>query len=174
MKTTNTIVKDTSNKNSHYYILYALLFLLCISCSSEDEEEVTISLDGPVLSVSDFSGNWTATGAIFEDFDGSQRLNLVQEGGSASLSVQSNGRFSINLDVPGQGTEVISGELGFNEGEWGDRLIVIFDGEPKEDYEVYNISLENGILYLSGVTTFDFTGGGTEEPAVIDLILTRS
>ncbi len=153
--------------------LMVVLMTIFISCSN-DGDEVSISLDGPVLSVSDFSGTWNATTAIFENFDGSQRLEIVAEGGSATLVVQNNGRYTLTLNISGLGTDVTSGELGFNEDEYGDRLIVVFDGEPREDYEVFNISLNGGVLSLSGVTTFDFTGNGTEEPAVIDLVMVRS
>ena len=156
------------------HIILSILLLTFLSSCSDDDEEVSISLNGPVLSVSDFSGTWNATAAIFENFDGSQRLEIVAEGGSATLIVQTNGRFTLTLNITGLGTEVISGELGFNEEEYGDRLIVVFDGEPREDYEVFNISLNSGVLSLSGVTTFDFTGSGTEEPAVVDLTMERS
>ncbi len=145
-----------------------------ISCSSDDDD-LAISLDGPVLSVSDFTGNWVATSAVFESIDGSnQRLDIVEEGGSATFVVQTNGRFTITINTPGLGSDTFSGELGFNEEEYGDGLIVIFDGDARDDYELFNIRLENDVLSLSGITTFDFTGNGTEESAVIDLGLVRS
>ena len=156
------------------YISLMVVLLILFTACSKDGDEVSISLDGPVLSVSDFSGTWNATTAIFENFDGSQRLEIVAEGGSATLVVQTNGRFSLTLNISGLGSEVISGELGFNEDEYGERLIVVFDGEPREDYEVFNISLNSGVLSLSGVTTFDFTGNGTEEPATVDLVMVRT
>ena len=173
MKTNNIYQYLNRTRRFFLYSLVAVLVAVFSSCS-KDGDEVSISLNGPVLSVSDFSGTWLATTAIFENFDGSQRLEIVAEGGSATLVVQTNGRFSITLNIQGQGSEVISGELGFNEDEYGDRLIVVFDGEDPEDYEVFNISLNGGVLSLSGVTTFDFTGNGTEEPAVIDLVMERS
>ncbi|WP_282159718.1 hypothetical protein [Ulvibacterium marinum] len=145
-----------------------------VSCSSDDDD-LTISLDGPVLSVSDFTGNWTATSAIFESIDvPGNRLDIIEEGGSATLTVQANGRFAITINTPGLGSETFSGELGFNGEEYGDRLIVVFDGDARDDYELFNIGFENNVLFLSGITTFDFTGNGTEESAVIDLGMVRS
>ncbi|WP_422081982.1 hypothetical protein [Ulvibacterium sp.] len=145
-----------------------------ISCSSDDEDLV-ISLEGQTLSVSDFTGNWTAIGAVFESIDVSgTRLDIIEEGGSATLTVQANGRFSITINTPGLGSETFSGELGFNGEEYGDLLIIVFDGDARDDYELFNIAIENNVLFLSGITTFDFTGNGTEESAVINLDLVRS
>ncbi|NAY93318.1 hypothetical protein GTQ34_15515 [Muricauda sp. JGD-17] len=155
-----------------YYSVILLLSIICFSCS-DDDGDLMISLDGPVLSVSDFTGNWAATTAVFESTDGSQRLEVVEQGGSATLVVQANGRFTITISFPGQGSEIFAGELGFNGEEYGDRLIVIFDGDDPEDYELFNIQLNNGVLFLNGITTFDFLGNGTEVPATIDLILER-
>ncbi|RKN79311.1 hypothetical protein [Ulvibacterium marinum] len=155
----------------------AIMFIILgtsISCSG-DGEDLAISLEGPVLSVSDFTGNWTATSAIFESIDvPGNRLDIIEEGGSATLTVQANGRFAITINTPGLGLETFSGELGFNGEEYGDRLIVVFDGDARDDYELFNIGFENNVLFLSGITTFDFTGNGTEESAVIDLGMVRS
>jgi len=77
---------------------------ISLSCSSDDEE-FKISLEGPSLSVSDFTGTWVAFQAVFETFDGSNlRLDVIEEGGSATLAVQANGRFTITINTPDQGS----------------------------------------------------------------------
>ena len=173
MKTWYSCLNPDYLKTYFNLSLTVLLLSVCIACSSDDED-LSISLDGPVLSVSDFSGNWNATNAVFESLDGSLRVDIINVGGSATLAVQSNGRFTITLSVPGQASEVISGELGFNGDEYGSSLIVIFDGDARDDYELFNISLNNGVLSLSGQTTFDFLNNGSETPATLDLTLERA
>lgn len=160
-------------KSMLYVGLMVLLIGISTSCGNDDDE-LAISLNGPVLSVSDFSGDWTATAAVFENISGSERIEIVAQGGSVTFVAKTNGRFSITINIQGQSPDIFSGELGFNEEEWGSRLIVIFDGEAREDYEVYNIDFDNDTLYLRGQTTYDITGNGTEEPVIIDLTLVRS
>ncbi|WP_222983012.1 hypothetical protein [Flagellimonas meishanensis] len=153
-----------------------ILMALCIfmSCSG-DKEEFMISLDGPNISVSDFTGSWEATTSVFESTDGSQRLDVIEVGGTTLLQVQNNGRFTITIAVPGQGSESFSGKMGFNGDEYGNRLIVLFDGDAMDDYELFNVDVNNDeTLFLSGITTFDFTGSGTEVLATIDLVMVRS
>ncbi|WP_299532757.1 hypothetical protein [Ulvibacterium sp.] len=172
----NKVLDYSNRKVRSIFSLGIVLITIAISLScSSDDEDLSISLDGPVLSVSDFTGNWVAISAVFESIDVSgTRLDIIEEGGSATLTVQANGRFAITINTPGLGSETFSGELGFNGEEYGDLLIIVFDGDARDDYELFNIAIENNVLFLSGITTFDFTGNGTEESAVIDLGLVRS
>ncbi len=158
-----------------WHLCIVVFMIGSLSSCSSDEEDFTVSLDGPSISVSDFSGSWVATTAVFESTDGSQRLDVIQEGGSATLQVQNNGRFTITISAPGQGSDSFSGEMGFNGEEYGNQLIVLFDGDARDDYELFNVAVTNDdVLFLSGITAYDFTGSGGEVPATIDLVMVRA
>ena len=147
------------------YPIAILVFLsINIACNKDKDE---YPLDGPNLSMNDISGNWKATTANYS-YD-TLFFDVIAAGGSATLVIQTNGRFTFTLILPDEPDNVSSGQLGFDE-EW---LAISFDDDP-EEYEYFYIELSNGILTLRGPAEFDFEGDGTEEPASVDLMLIRS
>ncbi len=168
---------------SYFSILKEQRFFLCVlallwvSCSliscSEDDEGPDCALQGTNFSVSDISGNWTATEANFFNVSTEpiQVVDVVEEGGNVTLTIQSNGRFTLNIMESGEPNTRSSGDLCFDE----DLLVVRFDGDAADDYEFFRIQF-NGTnsLSISGATDFDFNGDGTPEPADIGLALVRS
>ena len=156
-----------------FYMLFAFLVLTSLTSCSSDDEGPGIMLTCSTISVSDFTGNWNATNADFSSTTDNTRIDIIDEGGSVTFSVQSNGGFTITVNLPGESPDIFSGTLGFNEEEYSCGLIVIFAGDAPDDYELFNIQLNNNILTISGITTFDIDGDGSEEPAIVDLTLTR-
>ena len=152
-----------------YNITLIIICSFLFAC--QDEEE------GPTLNgkynMSDLAGNWTATEALFssldQDYKGS--MNIIQEGGSLTMNVQNDGKFTINIVIPGEPNEVFKGKLGFEE-EW---LTVSYDTEP-DDYEYFFIELndDKSILTLRGEGTYDFDDDGMEDLSSINLILERN
>ncbi|MEM7380453.1 MAG: hypothetical protein AAF361_04555 [Bacteroidota bacterium] len=163
--------------NEFRYFLGAVLCIamgiLFTSCS-EDNEGPECSLQGTNLSVSDIAGNWDATTANFGlDVTGPvQEIDIVAEGGSVTLSIQSGGRFTLSITEPGEPSDNSSGSLCFDE----DLLIVNFDEDGPDEYEFFAIQFNSGTntLTIEGPTTFDFDGDGQSEPARVFLVLTRS
>lgn len=148
-------------KKRHLLFLTAILavFTLLTSCSDDDD----LSQTGTNLSVSDISGNWTATQATFKGVD------LLADGGSITLAIQNNGRFTFTMKLPGEPDDISTGKLGF-DGEW---LAVVFDDDPGEEASFF-ISLINNILTLRGEVELDINGNGIEELGVLGLIMERS
>ena len=146
------------------YTIAILVFLSINSACNKDKDEYP--LEGPNLSMNDISGNWKATTANYS-YD-TLFFDVIAEGGSAILVIQSNGRFIFTLKLPDEPDNVSSGQLGFDE-EW---LAISFDDDP-EEYEYFFIGLSNGVLTIRGPAAFDFEGDGTEEPASVDLVLIR-
>lgn len=146
----------------HIAIITFLPFL--VACNKDKNE---YPLEGPNLSMNDIEGNWKATTANF--YHDTLFFDVIAEGGSATLVIQTNGRFTFTIKLPEEADDVSAGQLGFDE-EW---LAIGYDEYPGE-YEYFFIELANGILTLRGQTEFDFDGDGTEGPASINLIMIRS
>jgi hypothetical protein len=139
----------------------ALIFIVVIApltffpaCNNDDEP----STEG----ISEIAGTWTATSATFNGVD------VVLEGGSVSLAIQNNGRFTFTIKRPGRNDMVFTGKLGFDE-QW---LAVEYDTNPGE-YEYYDISYDEHNLHIGANSEFDFDGNGTVEVVIFFLDMVR-
>jgi hypothetical protein len=112
--------------------------------------------------ISEIAGTWTATSASFNGVD------VVDEGGSVSLVIQENGRFTFTISRPGTDDMVFTGRLGFDE-QW---LAVEYDTNPGE-YEYYDITYDASNLNIGANSEFDFDGDGTDEFVVFFLDMVR-
>ena len=160
--------------NKYLILVFSILMTLSIGCSSdseEEEEENTIGLEGTNLSIADIAGSWIADEAeIYEIGNPNNRVDIVGEGGSVSLTILNNGRFT-SLISPAQlsGLE-IQGQMGFD----GNRLVIIEDGFDIEDAGYYSISLDaQDRLHLNGDLEFPMGANGNFVPTNIDMRLIR-
>jgi hypothetical protein len=112
--------------------------------------------------VSEIAGNWTATKATFNGTD------VVSEGGSVTMSIQSNGNFTFIIKRPGRTDMVFKGKLGFDE-QW---LAVEYDTNPGE-YEYYDITYDADNLHIGANSEFDFDGDGKDEFVIFYLDMVR-
>lgn len=129
-------------------------FALFLSCGEKDG----LSIE----KVSEIAGTWTATRATFNGTD------VVEEGGSVTLVIQSNGRFTFTIKRPEQVDMVFTGTLGFDE-QW---LAVEYDTDPGE-YEYYDITYDEHNLHIGANSEFDFDGDGTAEIVIFFLDMVR-
>ena len=139
----------------------ALLFVVVmapltmfVACSDDDEPSTE--------KVSEIAGTWTATSASFNGID------VVLEGGSVTMVIQSNGRFTFTIKRPGETDMVFTGKLGFDE-QW---LAVEYDTNPGE-YEYYDITYDAHNLHIGANSEFDFDGNGTDEFVIFFLDMVR-
>jgi len=148
----------------------ALLFSLVTACDGGDDE---VPLIGTEYSISDIMGSWNASSATIANLSGGQPgfVDIIDEGGSLTLSIQSNGRFSLTINRPGRADEIWTGDMGFDE-EW---LAVRFDGDAADDYSYMFIDLNDvkNFMIIRGDAEYDFDEDGTEEQASVDLELDR-
>lgn len=150
----------------HVLSVFCLFFLL-ISCEEDGEEVLT----GSEVSISDIQGTWNATSAIF-DIVGegeSQRVDVVEIGGTVVLVIQSNGRFTLTVSELGESPDVVTGQMSFNS----ETLVVEYDDSPGET-ELFGIQFTTNTLAIQGQALFDFDDDGTEEPAQIDFDFVRA
>jgi hypothetical protein len=112
--------------------------------------------------VSEIAGTWTATSTSFNGVD------VVEEGGSVTMVIQNNGRFTFTIKRPGRTDMVFTGKLGFDE-QW---LAVEYDSNPGE-YEYYDITYDAHNLHIGANSEFDFDGDGTDEFVIFILDMVR-
>jgi len=112
--------------------------------------------------IAEIAGFWTATSASFDGVD------VVEEGGSVTLDIKDNGRFTFTINRPGMAAMIFKGTLGFDE-QW---LEVEYDTNPGE-YEYYDISYDENNLHIGANSEFDFDGDGTDEWVVFYLDMVR-
>ena len=121
--------------------LLSLSVVFLAGCNDDDDDDFSSS--GNTLSISDIQGFWLAESATFS---GPEFIDLYEEPGSITLSIQSNGRFTFMINRPGEPDEVYTGKLGFD----GDFLAVRFDGEDEDDsfLDFYRICLATIALVI--------------------------
>ena len=75
---------------------------LVFSCSSDEDEE-GFTLNGTTIAMADISGNWNATRGVFQSsaLGPAFQVDVVDEGGTITMSIQSDGKFSITVTETG-------------------------------------------------------------------------
>jgi len=149
-------------------ILIIFSFFL-IACPGDEDEP---SLEGSEYSISDITGNWTATLALFSSLDPDliATVDIIDEGGTLKLVVQSNGNFTITITLPGEPLQVIKGKFGFEE----EYLTVSYEDDPGEyDYFFIDMNDAKTQLTIRGDGTYDFDDDGDEEMSSINLELVK-
>ena len=138
------------------------------ACDLGGEDE--FPLEGTGISIDDIAGTWIATKIAFSPTapGPAQEVEVVAQGGSGRLMIQSNGRFTLTITLPGEAPEVTTGQLGFDE----DLLVVIYDDEP-DDFEYFAIQSSATTLSIRGPASYDFDGDGFEEAASAELDFDR-
>ena len=157
-------IKKVLNRAMHFLLVSLMVFSmgLIASCGGDDDDDFSNS--GTNLSISDIQGSWIATSATFT---APEFIDILAEGATVTLVIQSNGRFTFTILMPGEAPEVTTGKLGFD----GEFLAVRFDDDPDE--ASFFISLVNNILTLRGQTELDLDGNGMEDFGILELIMER-
>ncbi len=159
------------------FSLSVLFVFLFVSCSSDDED--VMADEGPSFAISDLQGTWEATSLVFS-YSGQgpvpepSSYDVVAEGGSATLVVQSNGRFTLSVRPAGEDTESFSGRMYFEDGEF---FAIQFDDDPPNDPTYFGETLSGNTFTLNGgpdTAEWDFDGDGEDEPASVYLSFTRA
>jgi len=154
-------------------VLPVVLAATLCACSIGNEDD-DFSLVGTNYSVADIAGHWTAARAFFSQSGTGpvQEVDVVAEGGTVTLQIQTNGRFTLTITREEEAPETSTGRLGFDE----DLLVVSFDDEP-DDFTFFGITYAEPGLSIHSVGaagTFDFDGDGMDEPAHVAFDFVRS
>lgn len=159
---------------SFTYIFLISLISLTFSCSTDDDEDINdLTKDGP-FQISELAGTWDATKAQFSVSGVS--IDVVEGGGTASMSVQSNGRFTITLDPIDRNAYTVSGEMFWEPFQQTFYFAIVWDDYPN-DWDTYGHTFDGTILSLNGGTDtgeYDFDNDGDMESCSVHFIFDRS
>jgi len=158
-------------KSFLYFFLISLISLT-FSCDKDDDKDA-LTKDGPFL-ISELSGNWEATKAQFSV--NTVSVDVVDDGGTASMSVQSNGRFTLSLDPEDRNAYTVSGEMFWEEWKQTFYFAIVWDDYPN-DWDTYGHTFDGTTLSFNGgadTGEYDFNNDGDMESCSIHFIFVRS
>lgn len=156
----------------YMYITLIALISLNFSCDSDDEENA-LTKEGP-FPISELSGTWEATKAQFSV--NTVSVDVVEDGGAVSMSVQSNGRFTLTIDPVDQDAYTVSGEMFWEEWQQTYYFAIAWDDDPG-DWDTYGHTYDGTTLTINGGAgsgEYDFNNDGDFEPCSVHFIFARS
>jgi hypothetical protein len=148
-------------KRSRVFIGGLLAVVLAAGCGSDDGSAPNgdLTLEGLV-------GTWNAT--LFK-YTSRTNPNLsvdaIAAGGVASMSVGSEGDYSVVVVIPGDPVNVIKGSLVVTDG-----TIVVHDAREDETLTFQATITGLALAMLTNHATFDFVGAGNEELATLEIV----
>ena len=146
---------------AHFIIICFSCFAMCFfaACVQDDDEP---SLEGDNYGIDDLAGTWLATEAFFSSLETPHKgsLDVIDENGSLTFKVESNGRFTVTIVLPGEPNMTFTGQLGFDE-EW---LAMAYDDEPDEYYyHFFELNDDKSIMTIRGEAYIDLDDDGVED-----------
>ncbi|NNE03146.1 MAG: hypothetical protein HKN52_08265 [Eudoraea sp.] len=162
-------------------ILIAPLFaFFLLSCSSSDPD---VKADcGPNYCVADLQGTWDATEYTLTfcgtgEVPNPSSFDVIAEGGSATLVVQANGRFTLSAMIMFDGQsypESVTGKIYFEDGEF---FAIQFDDDEPDDPTYFGDTLSGNTFSLNGgsvVAEWDFDGDEIDEGACLRITFVKT
>jgi hypothetical protein len=154
------------------FLYFLVILAVTFSCSSDGEDD-GLTKDGP-FNISELAGTWEATRAQFSV--NTLSVDVVEAGGTARMSVQSNGRFTLTLDPVDRAAYTVGGDLFWEKWEGTYFLAIAWDGDSG-DWETYGHTYDGTTLSFNGGADsgeYDFDGDGDMEACSIHFIFIRS
>ena len=154
------------------------LALFVLACSSDDDEDAQLD-QGPDFAISALAGTWNATTLTFA-YSGTGTppepsfYDVIAYGGSATMTVQSNGRFTLTVMPNGLPAESFGGRMYFEDGEF---FAIQFDDDPPNDPTYFGATLSGNTFSLNGgpdTAEWDFDDDGNDEPASVNLVFVKA
>ena len=156
--------------------LFAPIFaFLLLSCSGDDSDEGTITDTGPDFTISELAGSWEATQLVFTPGDANspfEQANIIAEGGSSSMVVQSSGSFSLTINPVDREAYVVTGKMFFEDNKW---FSIEYSDSPG-DWETYGATLTSTTFTMNGgpnSAEYDFDNNGTSEITSVYMVMVR-
>ncbi|MBT8280753.1 MAG: hypothetical protein KJO16_04185 [Muriicola sp.] len=153
-------------------LLFSTILVLFIAFSCSEGEPVT--KEGP-FNISELAGNWEATSAYFSSDDGESNIELIGEGGSVTMAIQSSGRFTMTVNPADRAAYTVGGEMFWEIWE-GQYLFSITWNDYPDDWENYTATLTDTTLLISGsfgTGEYDFDNDGTPESTTLRIDFIR-
>ena len=165
-------------KNSIKTLIFStvLIAFVAFSCSKDESESELVKEGGP-FAISELTGNWEATTAGFLRISDNLWVDIVWDGGSVSLTVQSSNRCTFTIDPVDREAYTVGGEMfwGLYEGE--DALAIVWNDSPDDRSSFRSIELTDTTFNLgcsSECAEYDFNNNGTSETADLSFEFIRN
>lgn len=156
-------------------LLVALTTCLTFSCSKNKMESELAKEGGPFV-ISEFTGNWEATKADFFRASDGLKVDIIADGGSLSLTVQSNGRCTFFTDPVDRDAYTVNGEMFWGLFEGDDALAIVWNDIPEDRSYFRWIELTDTTFDLTCTSEcgeYDFNDNGTTETADLSFFFVR-
>ncbi len=154
------------------FIGILLIVLTGIACSKDNGDGDELTKDGP-FPISELAGTWAATKAQFSVSTTS--VDVVADGGTVQMSVQSSGRFSLTLDPVDRDAYTVSGEMFWEAWQGSYYFAIEWDDEPG-DWDTYGHTWDGTTLSINGgadTGEYDFDNDGDLESCSLHFIFQR-
>ena len=155
-------------KSSIKALVFSTVVILFVatSCGEDDSELVK---EGGDFAISELAGNWEATSAFFSRDSDNVSVDIVADGGSLSLTVQSSGTCTFTVNPVDRDAYTVGGEMFWElyEGEY--YFAIEWDDYPG-DWASYGATLTDTIFTMNGgpdTGEYDFDNEGTPDSARI-------
>ena len=148
-------------KRSSRSVAGLLAIILAMGCG--DDEGSGPNTD---FTLEDIVGTWDA--ALFKYTSRTNpavSFDIIEAGGVASMTVGSDGGFSVVVLAPGEALDVISGSLTVENG-----TIVLHDSDENESLSFQAGFVGETLSMRTPEAEFDFIGSGNEEPAMLEIV----
>ncbi len=156
------------------FIFLISLISLAFSCSTDDDEDVIVLTKDGSFPISELAGTWEATKAQFSLNNVS--IDVIEDGGTASMSVQSDGRFTLTLNPVDRNAYTVSGEMFWEPFQQTFYFAIVWD-YASDDWDTYGHTYNGTTLSLNGgadTAEYDFGNDGDMESCSVHLIFERS
>ena len=159
-------------------LLVALTTSLTYSCGDDDSDDDTeLVQEGGPFEFSELAGNWEGIGNHFFRPFTNEGVDIVFDGGSVSLTVQTNGKCTFTINPVDCDVYTESGEMFWELGGNEDYLEIVWDGSSPDEGSSFRAELTDTTFNLwcgpEQCVEYDFNCEGTPEPATLSFSFTR-
>ena len=153
------------------------LIFATFSCSS-GESVPELPTEGGPIPIADLAGNWEAASAGFLRISDDLWVDIVEQGGSVSLTVQSSGRCTFTIGPVDREVYTVSRKMSWGNYEGDEALTIVWDDSSDPDDRSYSRFFEItdttfDLACPSECVEYDFNNNGTFEIADLSFSLVR-
>ena len=169
-----------------FKLILPVAIITCLTFSCGEDAELVLAKEGGPFAISELTGNWEATSAYFNRASDGLQADIIADGGSLSLTVQSSGRCTFIIDPFDRDAYTVSGEMFWgiyvdedDGNEEFEALVIVWDDSPDPDDRSYFRWIEiTDTTFDLGCTSecgeYDFNNNGTTETADLSFSFIRN
>jgi hypothetical protein len=125
---------------------------------------------GSSITIQDLAGDWEAGQFRFTSVaNPSEFVDLIMLGGRATLTIATDGSYTLDITTPDDEAEVSTGFMAIESGV----LLLTNDDAPGETVAFAMTLSEDELTLVTDEARFDFDEDGRLEPALLRLVLVR-